>query len=179
MPTQAKIKRISALKDKLERCTIAVTTDYTGISVNEMTDLRRRLRGAGVEFTVVKNTLMDLAAEAAQRPQVKEIVQGPTAIAFGYDDPTDVAKAIYDYMRTSRSTLAVRGAVLGDGSTLPPSQVNRLATLPAKPQLVAALMAQLQSPIQRLLGVLNGPLQNLDGLLQARIRQLEAADSGS
>ena len=179
MPTQEKRDRVSVLRDKLERCTIAVTTDYTGISVNEMTDLRRRLRGAGVEFTVVKNTLMDLAAEAAQRPQVKEIVQGPTAIAFGYDDPTDVAKAIYDYMRTSRSTLAVRGAVLGDGSTLPPSQVNRLATLPAKPQLVAALMAQLQSPIQRLLGVLNGPLQNLDGLLQARIRQLEAADSGS
>ena len=162
----------------MERCTITVTADYTGISVNEMTDLRQRMRAAGVEFTVVKNTLLDLAADAAQRPQVKEIVRGPTAMAFGYDDPLDVAKAIFDYVRTSRSTLAVRGAVLGDGPVLPPSEVNRLATLPDRSQLLANLMGQLQAPIQRLLTMLNGPLQNLDALLQARIRQLESADSG-
>ena len=179
MPTQEKIDRVSDLAEKLDRCTIAVTADYTGISVNEMVDLRRKLRAAGVEFTIVKNTLLDLAAEAAKRPQMKEIVQGPTAIAFGYDDPTEVAKAISEYVRASRSTLAVRGAVMGDGPVMPPSEVNRLATLPPKPQLVAILLGQLQAPLQRLLGVLIGPLQNLDGLLQARIRQLEAADSGA
>ena len=179
MPTPEKIDRVSVLAEKLERSTIAVTTDYTGISVNEMVDLRRKLRAAGVDFTVVKNTLMDLAADAAKRPQLKEIVQGPTAIAFGYDEPLDVAKAIAEYVRTTRSVLAVRGAIMGDGPVMQPSEVNRLATLPSKSQLLATLMAQLQSPIQRLLGVLNGPLQNLDGLLQARIRQLESAESGS
>ena len=179
LPTPHKIDRVSDLKDKLERSTIAVTADYTGISVNEMTELRRRMRAAGVEFTIVKNTLMDLAAEAAQRPQLKEVVEGPTAVAFGYDDPLDVAKALADYVRTTRSTLAIRGAVMGGGPVLLAADVTRLASLPNKPQLVANLMGQLQAPIQRLLAVLNGPLQNLDALLQARIRQLESAESGS
>jgi large subunit ribosomal protein L10 len=175
---QYKIDRVNTLREKLERCTIALTANYTGISVNEMVELRRQMRAADVELTVVKNTLMDLAAEAAQRPQVKEIVQGPTVVAFGYGDPQEVAKAVSEYVRTSRSTLSVQGAVLENGPVLPPAQVNRLATLPSKPQLVANLMGQLQAPMQRLLTVLNGPLQNLDSLLQARIRQLESAESG-
>ncbi len=175
MPTQQKTDRVSELKDKLERCTIALTADHTGVSVNEMVELRKRMRAAGAEFTVVKNTLLDLAAEAAQRPQVKDIVQGPTSIVFGYDEPADVARAITDYVRTTRSVLAVRGAFLSDGPVLSQDEVGRLAALPAKPQLVAQLLGQLQAPIQRLLGVLNGPLQNLDGLLQARIRQLDSS----
>ena len=178
MPTEAKIQRVDDLKDKLQRSSIAVAADYTGISVNGMTDLRRRMRAAGVDFTVVKNTLTHLASEAAGRPQVKEIVQGPTVMAFGYDDPMDVARALSDYIRTTRSTLAIRGAVLGDGLVLLPGDVTRMASLPSKPQMVATLMGQLQSPLQRLLGVLNGPLRNLDALLQARIQQLESSESG-
>jgi large subunit ribosomal protein L10 len=179
LPTQEKIDRVQELKDKLERSTITVTTDYTGITVNEMTDLRSRMRSAGVEFTVVKNTLMYLASEEAQRPNVKEIVQGPTAVALGYDDPLDVAKAVSDYIRTSRSALAIRGAVMGDGPVMSAADVARLAALPPKPQLVANLLGQLQSPIQRLLGVLNGPLVNLDRLIQARITQLEQQEAGA
>ena len=113
MPAQEKIDRVSDLTDKLERCTITVTTNYTGISVNEMVEIRRRMRTAGADFTVVKNNLMMLAADGARRPQVKDIVQGPTAVAFGYDDPLEVAKAIADYLRTTRSVLEVRGAVMG------------------------------------------------------------------
>ena len=127
MPTQEKIDRVADLKDKLERCSIAVATDYTGITVNEMTELRRQMRVAGVEFTVVKNTLMYLASEAANKPQVKEIVQGPTAVALGYEDPLDVAKAVSDYIRNARSTMTIRGAVLGDGPVMQAAEVNRLA----------------------------------------------------
>jgi len=178
LPTEAKIQRVNDLKDRLERSSIAVAIDHTGISVNEMTDLRRQMRAAGVDLTVVKNSLIYLASEAADRPQVKGIVQGPTVMAFGYDEPADVARALADYIRTTRSILAIRGAVLGDGPVLPPGDVTRMATLPSKPQMVAILMGQLQSPLQRLLGVINGPLRNLDALLQARIRQLESAESG-
>lgn len=178
MPTEEKIQRVDQLKDKLQRSSIAVAANYTGISVNEMTDLRRRMRAAGVDFTVVKNTLTFRAAEDAGRPQLKEIVQGPTVMAFGYDDPQDVARALSDYIRTTRSTLAIRGAVLEDGQVLPPGDVTRLASLPSKPQLVATLLGQFQSPLQRLLAVLNGPLTNLDALLQARIQQLESSESG-
>ena len=179
MPTQEKIDRVQRLKEKLERATITLTADYTGITVNEMIDLRRRMRAAGVEFTIVKNTLMLLASDQAQRPNVKEIVQGPTAVAFGYDDPLDVAKAVSDYIRTTRSVLSIRGAVLGDGPVMSAAEVNRLAALPPKPQLLATLLGQLQSPVQRLLGILNGPLTNLNGLLQARIRQLESQDANA
>ena len=178
MPNQAKIDRVAELKEKLERSSITVTAGYTGISVNEMLDLRRRMRAAGIEFTIVKNTLMYLASDAAGRPQVKEIVEGPTALCLGYDDPLDVPRALADYIRTTRSTLAIRGAVLGDGPALPPSDVTRLATLPSKEQLVANLMGQLQSPMQRLLGVLNEPLRGLGAVLQARVQQLERAESG-
>ena len=173
MPTPAKIDRVSELKDKLERCSIALTAGYSGITVNNMTDLRRRMREVGVEFLVVKNTLANLAADEAQVPQFKDIVEGPTAIAFGYADPVDTARAVNDYIRTTRLPLAIQGAILEGGTTLAPAEVERLATLPTKPQLVANLLGQMQAPLQRLLGVLNGPLQNLDGLLQARIRQLE------
>ena len=177
LPTQAKIDRVDELKDKLERCSIAVSTNYTGIGVNEFTDLRRRMRAAGVEFTVVKNNLMKLACDAADRPDGKAIVEGPTAMAFGYDDPAAVPKALTDYIRTTRSVLNIQGAVLGAGAVLPPGEVDRLASLPAKPQLVANLLGQMQAPLQRLLGVMNGPLRNLDGLLQARIRQLESGEA--
>jgi len=144
-----------------------------------MTELRQRMRAAGVEFVVIKNTLAYRAAEAAGRPQVKEVVQGPTAIAFGYAEPADVAKALADYIRTGRSALTIRGAIMGEGPALPAAEVTRLATLPTRPQLVANLLGQLQAPVQRLLGVLTGPLSNLDALLRARIRQMETSESGT
>ena len=178
MPTQAKIDQVSELKDKLERCSIAVTATYTNIGVNEMTELRRRARAAGVEFLVIKNTLMHLAADAAQRPQLKEIVNGPTAVAFGYDEPVDVARTLNEYIRSTRSALTFQGAVIGDGPALPAADVERLATLPPRAQLVATLLGQFQAPLYRLLGVLNGPLQGFGGILQARIQQLESQEAG-
>ena len=177
MPTQEKMDRVQELKDRIERSTITVTTAYAGISVNQMTELRRSMRAGGVEFTIVKNTLVHLAADEANKPNVKEIIQGPTAIAFGYDDPAAAAKTIADYIRTNASPLAIQGAVLGDGPVMSAAEVTRLATLPSKSQLVASLMGQMQAPISRLMGALNGPLQNLENLLQARVRQLESADA--
>jgi large subunit ribosomal protein L10 len=174
LPTQAKVEKVSELKDKLERCSIAVTANYTNIAVNDMTELRRRTRAAGLEFLVVKNTLMGLAADAAQRPQLKDIMQGPTAVAFGYGDPVDAARTLHDYIRTTRSPLNIQGALLSDGAPLAARDVERLATLPPRPQIVAQLLGQIQAPIYRLLGVLNGPLWSLGGLLQARIQQLES-----
>jgi large subunit ribosomal protein L10 len=176
LPTQAKRDKVNELKEKLERCSIAVTANYSNIGGNDMTELRRRTRVAGLEFIVIKNTLMSLAADAAHRPQIKDILQGPTAVAFGYDDPLEVAKTLHEYIRATRSPLAIQGAVMGDGPALQAAEVERLATLPPRPQLVAQLLGQLQAPVYRLLGVLNGPLWSLGGLLQARIQQLEAGE---
>ena len=174
MPTQQKIDRVQELKDRIERSTITLATNYAGITVNQMTELRRAMRAGGIEFAVVKNTLTYLAADEAQRPQVKEIIQGPTALAFGYDDPSDAAKVLTGYARANNVAIAIRGAVLGNGAAMGPEEVTRLATLPPRPQMLAILLGQMQSPIARLLGALNGPVQNLENVLQARIRQLES-----
>ena len=173
MPTQEKFNRVEDLKDRLERSTITFGADYTRSTVNQMVELRRAMRAAGIEFTVVKNTLMYLAAEQAGRPQVKDIVQGPTAVAFGYDDPAAAAKALADYARVNANSFSIRGAVLGDGAPMGPDGVTRLATLPPRPQMLSILLAQMQAPMSRLVGALNGPVQNLDNVLRARMSQLE------
>ena len=173
MPTPEKIDRVKELREQLERCTITFGADYTRTSVNQMTELRRAMRAGGIDFTVVKNTLMYLAAEEAGKPQVKEIVQGPTAVAFGYDDPAAAAKTMADYARANANTFSIRGAVMGDSPPLGPDGVTRLATLPPKPQMLAILLAQMQAPMARLVGALNGPVQSLDNVLRARMQQLE------
>ena len=175
MPTPEKIDRVQELKEQLERCTITLSADYTRTSVNQMTELRRAMRAGGIDFTVVKNTLMYLAAEEAGKPQVKDIIQGPTAVAFGFDDPAAAAKTMADYARANANTFSIRGAVMGDGAALGPDAVARLATLPPKPQLLAMLFAQMQAPMSRLVGALSGPVQNLDNVLRARMHQLEDA----
>ena len=174
MPTQQKRDRVQDIKARLERSTITMTTSYSGVTVNEMVELRRAMRNGGVDFTIVKNTLLSLAADEANKPQIKEIVQGPVAIALGYDDPVDAAKAVADYIRSGRSPLAILGAVMGDGAPMSAVEVTKLASLPPRVQLLAMLLGQMQSPIARLLSVMNGPLQSLDNVLQARVRQLEA-----
>ena len=116
---------------------------------------------------------MYLAADEAGKPQVKEIVQGPSAVAFGYDDPAAAAKTLADYARANANSFSIRGAVMGDGAALGPEGVTRLATLPPKPVMLATLLAQMQAPMSRLVGALNGPLQNFDNVLRARMRQLE------
>ena len=173
MPTQQKLDRVQDIKDRLERSTIAMTTSYSRISVNEMTELRRAMRGGGLDFTIVKNTLLALAAEQANKPQLKEIVEGPTAIALGYEDPVDAARVVADYIRTGRSALAIKGAVMGNGAPMSAEEVTQLASLPPKSQLLAMLLGTMQAPIAQLLTILNGPLQSLDNVLQARVRQME------
>jgi len=119
LPTQQKIDRVQDIKGRIERSTIAMTTRYSGISVNQMIELRRAMKAGGVDFTIVKNTLLSLAADEAQKPQLKEIVDGPTAIALGYDDPVEAAKAMADFIRTGGTTLAIIGAVMGDEPRCP------------------------------------------------------------
>ena len=173
MPTQQKVDRVQDIKGRLERSSIAMTATYSGISVNQMVELRRAMKAGGVDFTIVKNTLLSLAADEAQKPQLKEIVQGPTAIALGYDDPVEAAKAVSDFARNGGTSLAVIGAVMGDGAAMSSSEFTRLASLPPKPIILAMLLGQLQSPIARLVTVMNGPMQSMSNVLAARLRQME------
>jgi len=174
LPTQQKVDRVQDIKDRLERSSIAMTTTYSGISVNQMIELRRAMKAGGVDFTIVKNTLLSIAADDAQKPQLKEIIQGPTAIAMGYDEPIDAAKTMSEFIQNGGTSLAIIGAVMGDGAAMSSSEFTRLASLPPKPIILAMLLGQLQSPIARLATVMNGPMQGLGNVLAARLRQMEA-----
>ena len=160
MPTQKKEQAVAEIRRLIESATVTISADYTGMSVSAMTDLRRVLRETEVEFHVVKNRLAYLAADEAGKPLLKEILEGPTGIAFGFDDPVAPAKALVDFISATRSPLKIKGAVLDD-RRLTAEEVSALAVLPSKEELIARLMAQLQSPITRLASVLNAPLTGL------------------
>lgn len=185
MPTQKKIQIVADLRKRLERATIAVSTEYRGLRVQEMEQIRRRLRAAGVELRVVKNTLLRLAAQEAGRPKLVQIVEGPTALALGYDDVVEAAKAIVEAAQSAPPAFALRSAFL-DGQIVSQEELRELVKLPPRPVMIAQVLGHLQSPLAGLVGLLEGPLQELSlllqsalselpGLLEARARQLEGA----
>ncbi len=172
MPTQRKIESVEEMRKWMEECTIAISTDYTGLGVGAMTALRRALRENGVQYRIVKNTLALLAADAAGRTAMRDLIEGPTGIAYGYGDPSEPAKAIAEFVRSSRSPLKVRGGLMGDRS-LSANEVSSLATLPSKDELVARLLGQMNAPITGLVYVLNGPVAGLARVLQRQVEKLE------
>jgi large subunit ribosomal protein L10 len=172
MPTQKKIENVESLRDAIERAVITMAADYRGLSVVEISAVRRICRDAGIDLKVVKNRLFMRAAEAAGHPELNELLDGPTAIIFGYDDVAAPAKAVTEYMRTARNSFALRSGVM-DGRLLSLADLQDLATLPSRMELIAQLAGLLQAPVTRLAGLLNGSMQNLTGLLDSRARQLE------
>ena len=172
MPTEKKTRKVDEIREWMEQCTIAISADYSGLRVGQMTDLRRALRERDVQFRVVKNSLALLAADAAGRPELKEIIEGPTGIAFGYGDATEPAKALTEFIRGTRSALRIKAGVVGE-RTLTAAEVNTLASLPSREVLLSQLLGGLQSPVTGLVQVLNGPVAGLVRVLQ---RHVEAAE---
>ena len=179
MPTQEKIDRVAELKDKLERSSIIISTGYTGMNANQMVALRRRMLEGGVEFVVVKNNLLNRAADAAEIPQLKDVITGQTAIALGYEDAATTAKAVSQVARGSDGGLAVHGAVVGNGPAMQPDEVTRLADLPPHPVLVAQLLGTMQSPLYGLATVLSGTIRGLATALQAHVDQMQSGEAGA
>ncbi len=174
MPTPAKQQTVSELTDVLQRAKVVIATDYSGMSVNQMTELRRVLREQGAEYRVIKNRLALLAAERAGNELVPQLLDGITGMAFGYDDPVSVAKTIDEFVKSSRATLKVRNAVI-DGRLVDSTQVAALASMPPKDILLGRLLGQLNSPVTRLVYALNGPVQGLAMVLQRRAEQVGTA----
>ncbi|MGB2696010.1 MAG: 50S ribosomal protein L10 [Dehalococcoidia bacterium] len=186
MATEKKIETVQELRERIERCTIAIAADYRGLSVPDMARLRQAIREADVEMRVVKNRLFLRAADEAGRPVMAELLEGPTAIIFGYDDIVAPAKVVAEYMRTARNTFAVRKGVMNT-QVLSLIELQDLASLPPREILAGQIAGALQAPIARLSGLmnnlmptapvrlLNDTMHTLAGLLDARSRQLEGA----
>ncbi len=166
LPTQTKIEEVEEVRKLMADSTVAIAADYTGLPVAAMTELRRVLRQNDVKFRVVKNRLARLAADAAERPEIKIIIEGPTGLAFGFGDPVEPARTLKQYVAANRSALKLRGGVL-DGRALSAEEVDELASLPSKDELVAQLLSRIQSPIYGLANVLNAPIAGLARALRA------------
>jgi len=189
MPTERKIEAVKELEEILSQCTIAIATDYRGLSVGEMSQLRQKLREGELQYKVIKNSLAHIAAERAGREAFSVFLKGPTAIAYSYGDVTVSAKILVNYIRTSRSILSIKGALL-DQQVLSSDQVSSLAALPPRDVLISQVIRGIKGPMFALHSVLNNPLQQslyslhnvlssqirgLTTVLQARTKQLEGS----
>ena len=171
---EQKAEQVQLLTEKLKKAKVAVLTDYRGLTVSQIQELRGKLRGADVEYRVIKNTLAQRAAEAAGYPALKDELKGPVAIAFGYDDLSIASKLITEFIRTTRLKLDVVGGLV-EGRVFSADQVKQLADLPSRETLIAQLMGTLQSPVAQLVGTMQTPLQQLMGVLNAYKTKLEGA----
>ena len=167
MLREKKVQIVSDLTDNLLRSAIIIATNYQGLLAKQMTELRSALAKADIEYHVVKNTLVYRAADKAGKPQLTEIIEGPVALAFGYDDVANTARVLNQYIKSAASTLAIRGGLLGD-RVLRPEEVVNLANLPSREVLISKLIGQLQAPVSMLHNVLNSPLRGLLYVLQNR-----------
>ena len=170
-----KQEMVSGLARKLRAAPTVYVTDFTGLDVARLTDLRRRLRKAGVEYVVVKNTLALRALAEAQVAGLNDHLGGPTALVLGGADPVAPAKVLTDFAKEFEKP-AVRAGLV-EGRAITPDQVKQLASLPSKPELLAQLGGALQGPMAGFAGALNGLLYMMVGALGALHTQRAGAAS--
>jgi large subunit ribosomal protein L10 len=164
---------VARLADLLRKASSTVVTDYRGLTVKQLEDLRRRLRAEGLDYVVVKNTLARRAANEAGIPAFADVLTGPVGLAVGYGELSAPARILNDYYRQNRVLPMVAGLV--EGQVLDQAGVRTLATLPTRDVLLAQLAGSLQSPLTGLAGALNSIPSVFAATLEAYREKLAAA----
>jgi large subunit ribosomal protein L10 len=162
---------VTELRDKLKGAKALYYTDFTGLNVKRMTELRRRLRRAGVEYVVIKNTLALRAVNESGLAGSR--LRGPTGLVISRD-PVSGAKVLSDFAKENDQKPGIKGGLL-DGKQIGVDQVKQLASLPSREQMLAQLAGGLQSPLAGFVGALNGLLYMFAGALDALRTQREGA----
>ena len=159
MPTEAKRETVAELREELTNARTMIISEYRGLTVKEIAEIRRALRKQDVRYRVVKNRLLRIAADGAVGDALSPLLTGPTAIAFGADE-SSTAKAVLDATRPYNKIVRITGAVLGDRA-IDADAVTRLAALPSREVLLAKLAGGMQAPVATLAGLFAAPLRNL------------------
>src|SRR5579863_813027 len=175
MPTARKEEAVQELRERLAQSQNLFFTDFAGLTVEEITNLRGKLRKDGNTYSVVKNTLFKIAAGDELASKVEQFLAGPTGIVFAGNDPVGPAKAIKEFADDSKK-LGIKAAFI-DGQLVDAKQVNALASLPPRIELLAKLVGSLASPMRGLVTVLSGNQSGLVRVLNAIREQKEAAGS--
>lgn len=177
MPTQRKIESVADLTDKLQRTQVTLVADYRGLTVAEITELRKKLREADAEFIVAKNTLTLRAAQETGHTAIQPLLYGPTALAFAYSDGPKAARAINEFNRGPKK-LVVRGGLFGT-SLLGGDALDQVSKMPSRQQVQAEVVGGIAAPVSGVVGILNSVISNVAYVLQARIDQMQPAAEGA
>ena len=173
MPTQAKAAVIDEITERFQNSSAAVLTEYRGLTVAQLTQLRRSL-GAGSTYAVVKNTLTKRAADSVGFSDLGPLLNGPTAIAFIDGDPVTAAKAIRDFARTNPA-LVVKGGVV-EGRTVDAGEVTRLADVESREVLLAKLAGAMKGNLTKAAGLFQAPLSQMARLAEELKEKKPAGD---
>jgi large subunit ribosomal protein L10 len=167
LPTPAKEATIAELSAELGRIQGAIVTDYRGLTVEQITALRKRLRPVGGRYQVVKNTLLKRAMNAEGLPDLGGILEGPSAVLFSEGDPVEATKILAAFVKELRKDLPqIKGGFLGQ-RVMSPTDVANLATLPPREQILANFLGTVQSPVSNVVTTIGAVLQNLVGTIEA------------
>jgi large subunit ribosomal protein L10 len=164
MPTEAKQATVAELREQLANSRTLIVSEYRGLTVREIGEIRRALRKQDVSYRVVKNRLMRIAAEDSVRSALDALLVGPTAIAFGNDEGA-TAKVVIDTMKPYKQ-VRITGAVLGDRA-IDADGVTRLASLPPREVLLSQVAGAFSAPLATTAGLFDAPLRDVAGLVQA------------
>jgi large subunit ribosomal protein L10 len=164
---------VQELKQRLDKCCVAILTDYKGMDVQAITELRAKFREAGVEYQVIKNTMLRLASEGTDVAAIRDSFKGPSAIALSYTDPVAPAKILTEFAKTN-DKLEVKIGVL-NGKVLDLTAIKALADLPSREQLLATLLSAMNGVPRALVTALSDVPRRMVNVLQAIKEQKEAA----
>jgi large subunit ribosomal protein L10 len=166
MPTDTKRQAVAELAELLRTSSAIAVADYRGLKVSDMQSVRRTLRDSGVQLHIAKNRLLKIAADEADRAELKPMLTGPTALATIDGDEAAMAKALSDALRPYSRVVTVRGGMLGS-QAIDAAQLTRLATLPSRDVLLGKIAGGMAAPMTNMAAVLAANLRNLVGVLSA------------
>ena len=173
MATKAlKTEKIDAIKAKIEKAQVAVITEYQGLTVEDITKLRREIQKNGGDYMVTKNTLAKIAVKGTEYEALAEKMTGPIALAFSFEDPVSPAKAVVKFIKESKKGVIV-GAVL-EGKLMTEAETRALAELPSKEELYAKMLGSINSPASGIVGSINAVMAQLTRAMAA-VRDQKAA----
>lgn len=150
-----KAEKVTSVHEKLKAAKMAIVTDFRGLTVAQMTDLRREIREAAGEYKIIKNTLVRRALKDTEYGPLEPLLEGPNGWVFGYDDPITLSKALVKFA-TSNEKLQIKGGVF-EGEFMDPAKVKVLAQMPSRPELQAQLLALMQAPATQLVRLIQEP----------------------
>lgn len=163
---------VEEIYQKLDQAMLVVFADYRGLNVDEMTELRNKLRAPGVEVKVLKNTMLRFALEKAGYTDTIPEITGPNAVVFSNEDPVGPAKTLFEFAKTHKNLLVKTGIL--EGQAISSEKIKNLAELPSREVLVATVLGTMQAPITSFVRVLNANITGLAIALE-QIREQKAS----